>query len=268
MKSARSVCTLERDVRDRRDEKYAFALTAEHHARKLPAVVNLLANCPAVLDQGASGTCTAHAVASAFAYLHRIHKARRIKPSARFVFYNERAMTRQLGVHCVVHLRDALKAASVKGVCPESFWPYRDDERLLRKRPPEQAFQAAHKKRLATYHRILIESHPRHVFLLHLKHCLADGYPFVFGFQTYESFRKRHGKWKDGVMPIPNRRTEAKTEGHAVMAIGYDDRRKAFLIRNSWSAAWGRNGDFYMPYGLITDPKITFDFWTLRGVAG
>jgi C1A family cysteine protease len=268
MKSPRKVCTLERDVADHRDHEYAFALTSDHHARKLPPKVDLLAHCPSVLDQGASGTCTAHAVASAFAYLHKVHKSRRMKPSPRFVFYNERAMTRQLGAHCVVHLRDALKAAAVKGVCPDSVWPYRDDDRLLRRKPPKQAFQAAHKKRVATYHRILIESHPRRLFLSHLKHCLADGYPFVFGFQTYESFRKRSGKWKDGIMPIPNRRTEAKTEGHAVMAVGYDDARKAFLIRNSWSADWGMDGNFYMPYELITDPKIAFDFWTLRGVAG
>jgi C1A family cysteine protease len=268
MKSSRSVVTLERDVPDHRDHKYAFALTAEHYARKLPPEVNLLFHCPVVLDQGLSGTCTAHAVGSAFAYLHKVHRARRIKPSPRFVFYNERAMTRQLGSHCVVHLRDALKAASMKGVCPDSVWPYRDNDHLLRRKPPKQAFAAARSKRVASYHRILIESHPRHVFLLLLKHCLGDGYPFVFGFQTYESFRKRHGKWKDGIMPIPNRKTEAKTEGHAVMAIGYDDRRKAFLIRNSWSADWGMEGNFYMPYELITDPSIAYDFWTLRGLVG
>ncbi len=70
-------------------------------------------------------------------------------------------------------------------------------------------------------------------------------------------------------MPIPNRRKEPKEKGgHAVMAVGYDDARKALIVRNSWGPAWGVNGYFLMPYKLVTDPKITFDFWTLRGVTG
>ena len=37
----------------------------------------------------------------------------------------------------------------------------------------------------------------------HLKSCLADGYPFVFGFVVYESFEKnKKGTWKTGIMPI------------------------------------------------------------------
>ncbi len=50
--------------------------------------------------------------------------------------------------------------------------------------------------KLATYHRIPIErpTSPQ-VFLKHLKHCLADGYPFVFGFMTlHKSFDERRGK--------------------------------------------------------------------------
>jgi C1A family cysteine protease len=102
--------------------------------------------------------------------------------------------------------------------------------------------------------------------LQHLKHCLADGFPFVFGFMTYESFDHHNGKWKNGVMPIPNRKTEKKKGGHAVMAVGYDDKLRAFLVRNSWGPKWGHGGDFLMPYQLMTDPKVTHDFWTIRGV--
>ena len=259
---------LERDAPDPRDNQFAFRLTPEHHARKLPPKVDLRPECITAYNQGNSGTCTAHAVAGAFAYLHRKHKRHPMRPSPRFIFYNEMAMTRQLGSRCTVHLRDALKAVAVKGVCPESHCKYRDDERLLRKRPHEKAFSAARSRKLVSYHRIPMEPHSSQMFLKHLKHCLADGYPFVFGFMTYKSFDERGGKWKDGVMPIPNRKKEAKEGGHAVMAVGYDDARKAFIVRNSWGPEWGLNGYFLMPYKLISDPKITFDFWTLRGVTG
>ncbi len=259
---------LEPDVPDSRDNHYAFSLTPEHHARKLPPKVDLRPLCPAAFDQGNSGTCTAHAVAGAFAYLQRKHRLHSIVPSRRFIFYNEMAMTGQLNSNCTVHLRDALKAVAAKGVCPESHCKYKDDDRLLHKRPHEKAFRAARNRKLATYHRIPIERHSPPLFLKHLKHCLADGYPFVFGFMTYKSFDERRGKWKDGVMPIPNRKKEAQEGGHAVMAVGYDDARKALIVRNSWGPAWGVNGYFLMPYKLVTDPKITFDFWTLRGVTG
>ena len=259
---------LERDVPDRRDHQFAFAPKPEHLLKKLPSVVDLREKCAEVFNQGNSGTCTAHAVAGAFSYLQRLHKARPINPSRRFIFYNERAMTGQLGPKCTVHLRDALKAVATRGVCPESLWRYRDDEKLLRRKPPKHAFRAAKSRKVMSYHRILIESHPRQVFLNHLKHCLAEGYPFVFGFMTYDSFEQLKGKWKSGIMPIPNRRTDKPKGGHAVMAVGYDDVQKTFLIRNSWGPEWGLGGYFRMPYKVITDPKLAFDFWTVRGVTG
>ena len=80
-----------------------------------------------------------------------------------------------------------------------------------------------------------------------MKSCLADGYPFVFGFVVYESFEKnKKGTWKTGIMPIPNRKHEQPKGGHAVMAVGYDDRRKAALIRNSWETDWSIAGYFRM----------------------
>ena len=35
------------------------------------------------------------------------------------------------------------------------------------------------------------------------------------------------------------------------MAVGYDDDRGVFIIRNSWGSNWGDNGYFYMPYEFI-----------------
>lgn len=259
---------LERDTPDPRDHNFAFRLTTEHDKRKLPARVDLRDKCLPAFNQGNAGTCTAHAIAGAYAYLHRVRKARHFRPSPRFVFYNEMAMTGQLGQKCVVRLRDALKAVAEMGVCPESHCRYKDSDRLLHTKPQKHAFEAARKRRVVSYHRILIEEHSHKDFLRHLKHCLADGYPFVFGFLTYESFDKRRGKWKDGIMPIPQRKKEKLQGGHAVMGVGYDDSKNAFVIRNSWGPEWGKDGYFLMPYELISNPIMAFDFWTIRDVTG
>jgi C1A family cysteine protease len=65
-------------------------------------------------------------------------------------------------------------------------------------------------------------------------------------------------------MPKPN---EEILGGHAVMAIGYDDSKQMFKIRNSWGTRWGQAGHFWMPYDFITDRDYADDFWTAHNFA-
>jgi len=96
-----------------------------------------------------------------------------------------------------------------------------------------------------------------------MRTCLADRFPFVFGFTVYEAFESA-AVAKSGVlnMPEPDERVMG---GHAVMAAGYDDSQKRFIIRNSWGMDWGRQGYFTMPYGYLDPNKnLADDFWTIR----
>ena len=257
--------TLTRDTPDARDSIYSPK--KQELGRKLPTHVDLRSHCLRVQDQGSPGTCTAHAVAAALAFEQRVHRTKVITPSRLFIFYNERELTGQTSVKCVVRLRDALKAVSKSGACPESMWPYNEDARVLRLKPPKDAFEVATSYKIASYHRIPIGHLKPEMFLRHLKYCLAEGHPFVFGFLLYESFETEAVK-KSGIMPIPDRKYEKLIGGHAVMAIGYDDRKKAVLVRNSWGTDWGIKGYFWMPYELIEDPTYAHDFWTVQGVKG
>ena len=49
--------------------------------------------------------------------------------------------------------------------------------------------------------------------------------------------------------------------GHEVLAYGYDDSVNggSLLIRNSWGASWGKNGDFYMRYKDAANPDVLMD---------
>jgi len=49
-----------------------------------------------------------------------------------------------------------------------------------------------------------------------------------------------------------------------VMAVGYDDSRQWFLMRNSWGTGWGMKGYFTMPYAYLLSPGLSQDFWTIR----
>ncbi len=52
--------------------------------------------------------------------------------------------------------------------------------------------------------------------------------------------------------------------GHCVMAVGYDDAKQMFIIRNSWGDKWGDHGYFYMPYAFINSTSYCDNFWTIR----
>jgi C1A family cysteine protease len=95
-----------------------------------------------------------------------------------------------------------------------------------------------------------------------LKGCLAEGFPFVFGFSVYDSFESR-AVAKSGEVPMPRRR-DALVGGHAVLAVGYDDRAERFVVRNSWGARWGEGGYGTMPYAYLLDGGLSDDFWTVR----
>jgi C1A family cysteine protease len=93
-----------------------------------------------------------------------------------------------------------------------------------------------------------------------MKSCLAEGYPFVFGFTVYESFESEEVA-KTGKMIMP-KKGEAQVGGHAVIAVGYSGSR--FIVRNSWGTSWGMAGYFTMPFDYLLDENLSDDFWTIR----
>lgn len=100
--------------------------------------------------------------------------------------------------------------------------------------------------------------------LADMKGCLASGYPFVFGFTVYPSFESDEVA-RSGIVPIPGA-SEQTLGGHAVLAVGYDDTKNMFIVRNSWGSGWGLAGYFYMPYAYLLDNNLANDFWTIRVV--
>lgn len=171
------------------------------------------------------------------------------------LYYNERAMEGTVNEDAGAEIRSGMKSVAKQGVCPEDLWPY--DIKKFTKKPPRTAYRRALKHQTVRYMRVAQT-------LEQLKGCLAEGFPFVFGFTVYESFDV--GKVaKTGMMSMP-KASEASLGGHAVMAVGYSNAKKRFLIRNSWGTDWALKGYFWMPFDYITSSDLADDFWTIRQV--
>jgi len=241
------------DLPDHRDLKYAVAPAL---LKKLPAKVDLRSGCPPVYDQGALGSCTGNAIAGAIEFELIKQKLPAWVPSRLFIYYNERVIENTVSTDSGAQIRDGIKSVNKQGVCPETMWPYSPNE--FAQKPGANCYAAALQSKAVSYQRIEQQ-------LELMKGCLAEGYPFVAGFTAYASFEGQEVA-KTGVLGLPEK-SEDVVGGHAILVVGYDDAKKTFLIRNSWSANWGQAGYFTMPYAYLTNSDLASDFWTIRMVS-
>lgn len=154
-------------------------------------------------------------------------------------------------------IRDGIKSVNTTGVCHESQWPY--DISTFTEKPPRACYQAAMHSRSLKYQRVRQEEEA-------IKHALVQQQTgVVFGFTVYESFESEEVK-QTGVMPMPQPH-ERVLGGHAVMCVGYDDSKHAFIVRNSWGAEWGVGGYFYMPYEFMLNADSASDFWIIESIS-
>jgi C1A family cysteine protease len=239
------------DLPDHRDFLYS-AIAPK--IKKLPRKVDLQKECSPIEDQGSLGSCTANALVGALEFLENKNGVRFVDLSRLFVYYNERVIEGTVDQDSGAFLRDGIKSLAKQGVCPEPQWPYIIDQVTFRKKPTTTCYRAAKKRRILSYHRINTVDE--------MRTCLAEGFPFVFGFTVYESFESQTVA-RSGVLNVPTAR-ERVVGGHAVMAAGYSDTDRRFIVRNSWGADWGKKGYFTIPYAYLSNRDLSDDFWTIR----
>lgn len=241
------------DLPDHRDQHYE---APKHHVRRPPKHVDLRPQCPPVYVQGKLGSCTANAIAAAIEFDQMKQGLSHVfTPSRLFIYYNERVMERRVEVDSGAQIREGIKSVGRRGVCPEKMWPY--DIVKFRHKPPKRCYQVALHHRAVAYQRV-----PQ--TLPQLKGCLAHGYPFLFGIAAYASIKSPHVK-KTGHLDLPQRHEDV-LGGHAMLAVGYDDHREIFIVRNSWGTRWGLRGYCTMPYPYVLNHHLSEDFWTIRVV--
>jgi hypothetical protein len=241
----------------------------------LPAVVDLEPFCGPVRDQGQQGSCTAHAGVGVREFLARKYQPSVTPPpvlSPAFLYYLERLMDDFWATNnrwptndellAIVKTnpavddtgssgRTSLRTMNQFGVCTLDAEPYSDADFTT---PPTDAQIAeALLYKSGAYHRISI--------VQDMKSCLASLYVFAIGFTVFQSFESDQMA-SDGIWS-PDKANESILGYHEPYVIGYDDSVNggSFKVRNSWSAAWGDKGNFWLRYQDAGDSDILLDAW-------
>jgi C1A family cysteine protease len=65
-------------------------------------------------------------------------------------------------------------------------------------------------------------------------------------------------------LPALRFQREGAVGGHALLAVGYDDKSECFIVRNSWGDRWSKKGYSTMLYSYLRTDNLSDDFWTIH----
>ncbi len=238
-------------------------------AKSLPASVDLRKWCSPVEDQGRIGSCTAHAGVGIIEYYERKAFGRHLDGSRLFLYKVTRDLMKMKG-DTGAYLRTTMGAMVLFGVPPEDYWPYSDQGDKFDLEPSSFCYAFAQNYQTIKYFRHDPPGANAAEVLKKVKTNLVAGCPAMFGFTVYNSIEQAGG---DGKIPFPSSKENIEG-GHAIAAVGYDDRMKiknqygniettgALLIRNSWGKGWGEGGYGWLPYEYVLK-GLAQDFWSI-----
>jgi C1A family cysteine protease len=228
--------------------------------------------CSPIEDQEDIGSCTANAGVGLVEYYERRAFGKHIDASRLFLYKVTRNLLRLTG-DTGAFLRTTMGALVLFGVPPEEYWPYTTQEPYYDQEPPAFCYSFAQAYQAIKYVRLDPVWTPRDELLDRIKTSLAAGLPSIFGFDVFSAAIEQ-STYGGGKIPYPCE-GEKFLGGHAVMAVGYDDKLEiensacenlstvgAILIRNSWSEEWGDNGYGWLPYEYVLK-GLAVDWWTL-----
>lgn len=265
-----------KDIKDSRDSKYAdtqgfgiaapnptglgalFAFLAQLIANLFkpppspPPSVDLRtatdAHFPPVFDQGQLASCVPNSLCFMLAFVESKEQtgAQGTPLSRLFNYYEDRGgQPNDTGSTA----RDAIQSVVRVGVSDESLWPY--DLAHWKDKPSDAAYANAKPRESLTYAALANVDE--------MRHCLASGYPFIFGMQLWPQFES---VGPDGVVQMPDV-SKQPIGWHELCAVGYD--ADYCIAANPWGQQWGAVGFCRIPWGYFSGGRVV-DIWTVRSI--
>jgi len=240
-------------------DKFKGLLDVEKKTLKvaLPPSADLEPWCSPVEDQGNLGSCTANAAVGLVEYYEKRKFGKYLDASKLFLYKATRNLLGWTG-DTGAFIRTTVKALRLFGVCPEDYWRYTDRKPDFDMEPPAFCYAFAANYQAISYFRLDTPELSTPDLLTRIKICLTNAYPIAFGFTVYSSI---YDVSDTGDIPFP-KPGDIVLGGHAVVAVGYDDGKKALKIRNSWGKDWGKQGYGTLPYDYVLK-GLSRDFWIL-----
>lgn len=180
---------------------------------KKPATkVDLREWCSPVEDQGALGSCTAHAGVGLYEYFEKKAFGKYIDGSRLFLYKATRNLLGWEGDDGA-YLRTTMAAMALFGIVPERYWPYKEFKFI--EEPTAFLYSYAQNYQGLLYYWLDGRGIIKEQLLLNIKEHLRNSLPLIFGFTCYSSLDLA----EDRRIPFPDR-DENVEGGHAVMAVG------------------------------------------------
>jgi hypothetical protein len=174
-----------------------------------------------------------------------------LRPSRLFLYYFARKLQGLENEDSGAYVSDVVKVARTMGAPQESSWPYVQSDFAKKPSTTVQAEAALHQ---TTHEQALLKSPAS------IKGAIAAGYPVIIGFTVFSSIWDE-SVMRTGVIPLPSA-YDTVEGGHCVALWGYDDARRVYIARNSWSSDVGDKGYFYLPYDYPT--SSLFEPWVVH----
>lgn len=221
---------------------------------RLPPRIDLRKYCSPVEDQQTSESCVGNAVVGSLELLQRKSGHSTQDLSRLFLYYNARMLHGAHGEDKGTFVHLAMAALIATGICEERMWPF---SMATINDPPTQACyeNAQH------YRGIEFAEIQRGMPLLPI---LAQEIPVIIAVELPRAaYVEAH---KTGTMSIPE--GAAPSVGfqhgrHAMVVVGYDIERKAYIVRNSWSERFADGGYFYMPFSILDSSVMQGQMWAI-----
>ncbi len=223
------------------DAVYQSFPTVPRFRAYLPGHVDLSGRFPTPGNQGQQGSCVAWATGYALRsyYEGRNHPGEALATEQQ-VFspaYIYNRLHPNGDCQAGTAISDALDLIKHEGVPLLSQFPYSADNCSLR--PDQQVRQDAGHYRIKSWRAIEPSK------LDDVKGQLASGNPVVFGLDISDSFNDLKGD------TVYDDVTSPRTGSHALVLVGYDERRQAFKLFNSWGTDWGDGGFAWASYRVL-----------------
>jgi C1A family cysteine protease len=209
-------------------------------------------------NQGDVPCCVSSAIISCMEILDDIKPPSEML-STLFHYYNSRSEKNKLEN---LDIRTGIKAAVKHGVCPNNFHDYSITKDNAFITPSEVAYNEAKKRKIETYdknNKIQYYRISTYGNLALWKSALYKKKTIAIGFWKTEAYNKIINRETDTHDDVKNLKSDS---GHAVAVIGYNDRKKAFIIRDSFGQHIGDNGHWFLPYDLL-DSDLILESWVI-----